>query len=99
MGLGDDLAAPIQPKQSPCTFGRFIESSEYQQQLEGAIDKIREQRDLLGPKVTSGYTSTWLLEILHKNEIFDFSVEQIQRHVRAACSCARHLALVSNGSR
>ena len=99
MSLGDDLLAPVEPESTPCQFARFVEASEFREQLEIAIGRIIDQRAQVGNKVTSGYTSVWLIEILRKNGINDFSPEQVQRHVRGACSCARHLALVADESR
>lgn len=98
MGLGDDLLASPN-RQELCGFGQFIEASEYKEQLLAAIARILDQRTSGSPKNTYGYTVPWLVGILQKNDIHDFSRYQIQRHIAGECACGRHLALVANGPR
>lgn len=98
MALGDDLLAPITSSHDPCTFGAFIEGSEFRAQLETAVDRIREQRAAAGRNTSHGYTNAWLLQMLRKNGIDEYSRDQIQRHVNQSCACYRRLALASNGS-
>ena len=99
MSLGDDLLAPFGRKGQTCSFGLFVETSEYAEQFEVAMQRIRDQREIRGSNAKDGYTIPWLLDILNSNGIYDYSRGQIKAHLARACSCYRHLALAADESR
>lgn len=98
MSLGDDLLAPPINREL-CSFGTFIENSEYKEQLLAAISNILHQRATTSLKNTQGYTTAWLLDVLRKNGVDEFSRFQLQRHIAEECTCYRRLALVADESR